>query len=319
MPASSTRDRRAPACALAASIALLLIPFTSAGCGVFRCRQVSDEAVAAARQLSLQGIDCQQRGQWDQAEVHFASAVARCPRDERARCGYAESLWRRGDVQAAVQHMEEGVRLSGHDPARLVQLGEMYRSQGDLHRAGLQAQQAIAADPQLASAWALAGHVQMAEDRRTEALGSFHRALALQEHLPDVQLAVAKIYMQERRPQRALATLQSLAASFPAGQLPVEVLVQEGFALREMGRHQDAATRLAEAAGKSEPTPDLLCELGRTQLLAGESSAARSSAAAGLARNPQHAGCLALASELGGSAQGVIASAGSVIPAARLP
>src|SRR3954469_5769764 len=79
------------------------------GCRVFRSHKISDESIAAARQLSLQGIDAQQRGQWDRAETLFAAAILKCPTDERARYGYAESLWQRGMWPQAVQHMEEAV------------------------------------------------------------------------------------------------------------------------------------------------------------------------------------------------------------------
>src|SRR6266516_3723956 len=120
----------------------ILISFLAAnsGCRTFRPHRVSDESIAAARQLSLQGIDAQQRGHWDRAESLFAAAILKCPSDERARYGYAESLWQRGAWQQAVEHMEEAVRLSGNDPERLVRLGQMYRARGDLVRARRQAE-----------------------------------------------------------------------------------------------------------------------------------------------------------------------------------
>jgi cytochrome c-type biogenesis protein CcmH/NrfG len=126
--------------------------------------------------------------------------------------------------------MEEAVRLSGDDPERVVQLGRMYRSRGDLPRAGEQARRAIAANPQLASAWALQGEVSAAQGNRSEALASFHRALSFQPQYAEVQLAIAGIYEQENRPQRALATLQSLAASFSPGRTPIEVVIRESLA-----------------------------------------------------------------------------------------
>src|SRR5262245_11139867 len=203
MPPISTRDcnmrPRAgeaahPSLHIVRLLACLFIAsvWPAVGCRAFRCQKVSDESVAAARQLSLQGLDAQQRGQWDRAEMLFASAVIQCPRDERARCGYAESLWQRGDCSAAVAHMEEAARLSGHDPERLVQLGQMYHSQGDLVRAGEQARRAIGANPQLASAWALQGEISVAQGNRSEALASFHRALSLQPQFAEVQLAIAE-------------------------------------------------------------------------------------------------------------------------------
>jgi len=278
----------------------------SPGCRVFRSHKVSDENIAAARQLSLQGMDAQQRGQWDRAEILFAAAILKCPSDERARYGYAEALWQRGAWQKAVEHMEEAVRLSGSDPERLVRLGQMYRARGDLARAGRQADAAIAVNGQFAAAWALRGHVLLAQGDSTSALTSFHRALSYEQPLPDVQLAIARIYAQENRPQRVLATLQSLAATYPADQVPQEVLIQQGLALRALGRHQDAVTALVAAAQIGDQSPELLCDLARTQMLAGEAAAARQTLAAALQKTPQHPVCLALANEWNASRPAVI-------------
>lgn len=308
MPPISTRDCCMRPCAGTAELSLPAIPWVAilaaaisltAGCRAFRCAKASDESVAAARQLSLQGLDAQQRGHWDRAEMLFASAVIQCPHDERARCGYAESLWQRGNRNEAISHMEEAARVSGHDPERLVQLGRMYRSQGDLARAGQQARQAIAANPHLASAWALQGEVSAAQGNRSEALASFHRALSCQQQFPEVQLAIASIYEQENRPQRALATLQSLAASFPPGQAPLEVVIRESLALRALGRNQDALQSLAQAAERGNPPADLLYELARTQLALGDETSARLSLATALERDPQHVACRSLAQEIG--------------------
>jgi tetratricopeptide (TPR) repeat protein len=304
MPASSTDCRSLSPRAKGAGrwlLAILCFGLLSqgVGCRAFRCQQVSDEAIAAARQLSLQGLDAQQRGRWDHAESLFAQAIITCPHDERARCGYAQSLWQRGARDIAVTHMEEAVRLSGHDPERLVQLGHMYREQGDLERAGRQAARAIAANGQLASAWALRGEVERAQGERAAALTSFHRALSLQPHFAPVQLAVADIYASENRPQRALATLQALTSTFPAGQAPVELLVKESQVLVSLGRYPDAARTLASAVERGNPSAELLLELARAQAQSGEIAAARLSLGAALARDPQHPGCLALARELG--------------------
>src|SRR5262249_10944988 len=130
--------------------ALLCTIIGISGCRAFRSHKISDESIAAARQLSLQGMDAQHPGQWDRAGTLFATAILRCAVDERARYGYAEALWQRGAHQQAIEQMEEAARLSGNDPERLVRLGQMYRAQGDLTRAGRIADVAVAANGQLA-------------------------------------------------------------------------------------------------------------------------------------------------------------------------
>jgi tetratricopeptide (TPR) repeat protein len=304
MPDRQPYEARSHRCVLAFTVLSLT---ALVGCRAFRCPKASDEAIAAARQLSLQGIDAQQHGRWEQAELAYASACEKCPRDERARFGYAEALWQRGDQEEAVAQMEEAVRLSGHDPERMVQLGNMYLALQRLDQAQAQADRAIGANRQLAGAWALLGKVQHARGSRSDALASFYRALSHQPHIPDVQLAVAQIYAEQNRPQRALTTLQALAEQYPPDQTPADVLIQESFALRQLGRASDAAQRLALAAQRTNPSADLLYELGRTQMQAGDTTAARLTVAAALERDPQHAAALGLSEQL--SAQtGILAA-----------
>jgi tetratricopeptide (TPR) repeat protein len=293
------RARNHPCCAsaFAAGLTVLAMLLTTAGCRSLSCKTATDENISAARQLSLQGMGAQQQGRWDQAETLYASAVTRCPTDERARCGYAESLWQRGAHDEAVSHMEEAVRLSGNDPERRVQLGNMYLSLGQLDRAANLAEAAIIANRQLPGAWALKGDAERARGQMDAAVASYHRALSTQEHYPAVQLALAEIYAQQNRPQRALATLQSLADDFPPGQTPANVLYREGLVLRQLGRYRDAAKAIAAASDK-DPSADLLCELARTHLMAGDPASASLANAAALARDAQHAASLQMRAEL---------------------
>lgn len=286
-------------------VGLALTGAVHCGCRAFRCH-TSDEAVSAARDLSLQGLDAQQKGRVDQAEELFAAAVQRCPQDERARCCYAEILWQRGAQDEAVRHMEEAVRLSGSDPQRRVQLGKMYLVRGHVHQASLQADKAIAANRDSAAAWALHGDVLKAEGLRDQAVASYHRALAIQAHYPQVQMALADLYGQQDRPQRALATLQALADHYPPDAVPSEVSYREGLVLRRLGRHQDAVERLAAAVQRGPANAEMHFELAQTQIAAGDRNAAAASVAAGLALHPNHAGLNRLSSEIG-SREGTVA------------
>jgi tetratricopeptide (TPR) repeat protein len=291
-----TKDLRNRTLALGAC--LLGIALLLPGCRLFRHRGPSDEDIAAARQLSRQGLDAQQRSDWQRAELLFAAAIVKSPNDERAHFGYAESRWRRGDKAAAISSMEEAVRLSGYDPERRVRLGNMYLASGDIERAALQAERAIATNPQLAGAWALRGKTEQAVGAFDEALASYHRALSLDAALADVQIAVADVYAEQDRPQRALATLQSLVDHYPVNQAPPEVLFREGLALRALGRPREAIALLAKAAERSLQRGDVLLELARTQEAAGDVAAARLTLADALRREPRHSGCLAYGEQL---------------------
>lgn len=288
-------------------LSLTVLLAAGSGCRTLRGKKESDETIALTRQLALQGKAAQQKGQWDKAEAHFAEAVKLAPNDERAHCGYAESLWRRGAQEQAVTHMVEAVKLSGNDPERLVQLGQMYLTLNNLPAAMRQADKAIAANKHLASGWALRADVQRVNGQREEALAAYHRALSFQPHYPEVQVAVADLYNQSQRPQRALATLQSLADQFPPGSVPPDVLFRQGLVLKQLGRPQDAAECLA-AAAQRQPSPDLLYELAQTRLLAGDVGNATAAVNGALQLDPAHASALQLRSELTSRQQGLFGS-----------
>ena len=300
-PGSLLRDPRAQTCgpfvAIHCLIAILIGLNCLTGCRSLRCKKESDETIALTRQLSLQGKDAQQKGQWDRAEAYFAEAVQRSPADERARCGFAESLWQRGAQEQAVTHMVEAVKLSGDDPERIVQLGQMYLALNNLPAALRQADKALAANKHLPQAWALKADVQRASGQREDALASYHRALSLQPHFPAAQVAVAELYDGSGRPQRALATLQSLSDQYPPGSVPPDVLFRQGLALKQLGRHQDAADSLA-AAARIQPTPELLVELAHCRLLAGDLGSATLANNGALQIDPYFAAALQLRSEL---------------------
>lgn len=292
--------RGAAACAPAPTVAWLLGLFLlgPSGIGCTYCRNPVGDDVVAARQMSLRGLEAMQRDEWEEAEGLLEKAVQTSPVDERARCRYAETLWRRGARENAIAQMEEAVRLSGNDSRLLVQLGEMHLAHGDLPRASRRAGQAIAADSRSAAAWALRGDVLRKTGNGLDALLCYHRALTYQEHFPHVQLSAAEIYRESGRPQRALSTLELLADQYPPGQEPQEVLLHKGLALRSLGRFEDAADCLATAAKRGEPTVNLLVHLSEAHLLAGDPASASLAINQALARDPRHAAGLQLREQI---------------------
>jgi tetratricopeptide (TPR) repeat protein len=268
---------------------LLLICLVPAmvGCTCLR-RKANDARVVSARQMSLKGIDAMQRGQWDDAEAMFADALHQNPTDERAHHHYAEVMWKRGQCKAAIQHMEESVRLSGGDTTLLVQLGEMYLDQGEVEAAWECAQDAIESNGHLPGAWALRGDVYRRQSNWDAALEAYHHALSEQPHFPHVQLAAAAVYREQNRPQRALATLDSLAAQYRPQETPMELYFQKGLAYKALGRYQEAVTVLSSATAQPETPADWYYHLAEAQQMAGNSASAKLALQAALTRVPNH-------------------------------
>jgi tetratricopeptide (TPR) repeat protein len=253
--------------------------------------------MVASRQIALRGIEASQRGDSASAEMYFSSAIQACPEHDRAHAGYADVLWKRGARDLAIGHMEQAVRLSGGDPDLLVRLGRMHLEQGEHEAAIHRAEQAIRSNRELATAWLLQGDILRERAELDPALASYYRALSLQEHCCEAQLAVADIYLAQGRPQRALATLESLASRFGTGQIPAEVHRRQGVAQKALGRFDEAA-RSFVAAGLPGTSSEWAGELAEAQLLAGELSAARLTVAEGMRHAPDNPKLTRIASEI---------------------
>lgn len=264
---------------------LLICLFCLPGCHTFR-RQPVERDVAASRQLSLQGLEAMQGGRSDEAEELFSQAVKACPRDDRARKRYADALLARGAIDEAIVQMEHAIRLSGDDPILRVELGEIYLMRGDLEYADRLAKETLRDNNQLASAWALQGKVNQRRGDLDEALAAFHRSLSYREHDPELQVQIAQIYRQQSRPLRAYSTLQRLARETPPEEMSADLYALQGLALKELGRHRQAAVHLRDAIALDPNSSELYYHLAETLLLDGDRANAQLTIAQGRERFP---------------------------------
>lgn len=260
---------------------------TLTGCSIWPRKPASDNIILG-RQHSLRGMAALREENYQQAERWFADAVAQNPNDERAWAHYADLLWRRGKRSEGLANMQKAAQLSGGAADYEVRVGEMHFQLGETEVAARHAVSAIQSDMNSADAWALQGDCLRTQGDLQTALARYHRALSLREHFPRVQLAVAEVYNDLRRPQRAAATLAALIDSYPPGQAPQYVLVKQAVSLKDVGR-MDRAVEVLELARQSGPSsPQLLYQLAEAQYLAGDSSHARVTLEESLSADANH-------------------------------
>jgi tetratricopeptide (TPR) repeat protein len=212
-------------------------------------------------------------------------------------------MWNQGLYTEAIEHQQEAVRLSGGDPVLMVRLGEMYLAQGDLDGAKHLAQRVIDSGPESAAAYRLRGDVLRGQNRWREALAAYHRALSIEPDNVDVQMAVAQVYQCNGRPQRALSTLQSLAATYSPGEEPAELLYWQGIAFSALGRHRQAIRQFARAESSGMQSADLQFRLAEANHLAGNASAALSALERAMQLDPHHPQAGRLCEAIQGSLQ----------------
>lgn len=277
---------------------LLLIVVGQIGC---RSLQTSRHTrnLTDARQLSLRGAGLLQQQNYTEAGPLFSEALRHSTADERAQWGMAEVHWQNGDQQQAIQHMSQATILSGRNPDLIVRLGEMHLEAGQLDAAFTQAEAALEINRQHAQAWALRAQVLRQQGQSEQALECYQRALIHNADDTDTRVALAEIYHQLGRPQRALATLDQLADSRPTEAIPAEAWILKGQAFAALGEQPDAQHCLRQAAACSEAgDPELLLKLAELQYRAGDLAEARVCLGRALQQNPQNGRALALQAQL---------------------
>ncbi len=245
-------------------------------------------SLAASRQLCQQGVAALERGQWDAAEKTLSQAVATCPSDPDAHRYYAEALWNRGARKEALAQLEKAQQLPADDAGLAARMAEMRLGLGQNAPALEMAQRAIRLDPRLPAAWVARARVLRAMNRGDDALGDYQRALGASPDDRATQLEMAELYLGLNRPERALATVQSLGQRYSPGDEPPQVLYLEGMSQMALGRFDDASASLSAAAVRGRPTPEILYRLAEARLSAGQVQEAVAAARDALAIDPGH-------------------------------
>jgi tetratricopeptide (TPR) repeat protein len=275
-------------------LSLALIPLLC-GCQTFSKRGPISPEVQSCRQYSAQGIAAIEQGNVAEAESLFAKAIESCPTDAEARRRYAEALWKRGDAAAAMGQLEEAARLAPDNTLLAIRMGEIYLSLDRWENAARAADRAVASDHQNVQAWSLRARAMQAGGNHRQALSDWQRALSLDPRNAYLLEELAQAYRRVGQPERALTAVQALIDTFPPGEESARSLHLQGLALAELGRHDMALVSYEQALDRDGPTPDLLCDLGRTALAVQKFERAHHAAAQALELAPHHAAAQSLA------------------------
>jgi tetratricopeptide (TPR) repeat protein len=194
--------------------------------------------------------------------------------------------------------MREAIRLSGEDPSLAVRLGEMCFEMGRQDEAAKLADEAIAASPHLASAWALRGRIAGAKGQTDEALADVYRGLEYQHDDKTLLYLAAELYRTQGRPDRALGVLEALRDCYPAGDEPQRVLYLQGLAFAALARYDDAVDAYNAALDRERPSAEIYCCLAQAQFMARRPAPAWIALQQALTLEPNHAPSLELARQI---------------------
>ncbi len=257
-------------------ILVLLVSVIAPGCATLRNRNPIDEEVIIARQLSQQGVDARQDGDWTLAEERFRSAIKYCPKDHTARVEYAECLWRRGAADDATKELTKAIELSGGtDVDSIARLGEMLHQMGSKESASRLVDHALTVDPTNSDAWKLHASLLRDKGELDRSLAAYHRALAYAPNDAEVLAATAEIYYAGDRPHRAVAVLERVFSETEMEYAQTRLLHLHGLALAKLKRHDEAVHSLMLARKSvQKPSAGLLADLAESQVANGQVSEA---------------------------------------------
>ncbi|WP_197531162.1 tetratricopeptide repeat protein [Posidoniimonas corsicana] len=247
-----------------------------------------DAAVSRCRQYSCEGVTALEQGDCQQAETLLRRAVEAAPQDADARRHLAETLWARGEQKEAIRHMRVAVTEEPRHASAVCRLGQMEAATGEWKLALSRAQQALHDDPKLSDAWALRGRSHLETGETELAMADLFRALEYAPNDRAVLADLARLYGQQRRPHKRLATVHRLIETFPHGETPVDPLIMEADAYAALGRNDDAAEGLRAAAQRWPQDPVLLCRLAEAEAAAGQQHAAVAAVRQALAVDQNH-------------------------------
>lgn len=242
------------------------------------------------------------RNDLERAEELLAKAVETYAHDPESRSRYAETLWRRGKQNKAMNQLNQAIKLAGDSPDLIAKRAKWRLALGDVNGALQDADQSLQADSRAAGTWLLRARIARAlaapgNDQLKRALADYHQALCLEPANRETlwekaqlhwQLAIANPGVGQAQLQRALVTLQALLETYPHDQEPEEVLYLTGHTYAKLSRHANAARSFDVAARHGRPGGRLLYHLAQSQLLAGDPDEALKNVRRALSLAPQN-------------------------------
>lgn len=247
------------------------------------------------------------QGRFQQAKTFFSNAANDLPDDHRIMANLARSEFQQGNVDQAISIMEQAVERSS-DPALRCELGTMYLDTGRWIAANEHAEKAIQRDRHFSPAWKLKGKLAAAKSDHQRALQLYQRSLAYEAESDEIQMLIAKTYMQLEQPMRALSATETLLSRHPPDRQPETAIIAKSAALLAMEQHPAAIDVLRTASTRPDCSKEIFFELGKAHVAAGQPLQAQLALARGKRHFPDEELFTQLASTLIGAPAAEIAA-----------
>ncbi|MDF3933330.1 tetratricopeptide repeat protein [Pseudomonas citronellolis] len=208
-----------------------------------QARQLLCREPRNAEAQHLLGVACMQQGKLDEARTHFIWALA-LREDPDYHLNLALTLQRLGDDAAALQSLQQVLRLAPDNVQAANNLANLYAKRGDTAQAEQALRQALAHRPGYALACQNLGILLRGQRRLAEAETLLRQALALTPGSATAVIELAALLRETGRLDNAEALLRQAAAGVPPAP---QVLVELALLLEQRKRYGEAITLLHRA------------------------------------------------------------------------
>ncbi len=256
-----------------------------------------------SRSFMHAGDSAMKTGHYVIAIEQFQQAAELTPDDPVIFERLSESNWELGYQTRAINQMARAVQASDYDASLLYKLANLNFQYGDMQHALEAVNHSIVRDSQLIEARVLRGEIYAEQGASSKALEDLHFVLGILdeddiERQVEMQMKVAKIYIQQQRFQNVL----SIVTTIPITRIDDEQLIQvyqiHSLALQQLGRFKDAQEKLELALKLGGPQIETYYRLAEVHAAANNMPDAVLAIQQTLALSPKHQRALQLSQRI---------------------
>lgn len=215
----------------------------------------------------LLGALCGQEGDLDQALTHFTEAVRLAPESEEANIGLGNVHRLRNEPEDAAASYRRALAINADSSAAHYSLGLVLRHFGDFGAAAEHLRRAFSLSPDFAEAAKECAHCQIHLGAHEAAIEVLTEALEAHPTAGELHAALGLAYQKLHRPQLALQCYEE-ARSF--GHSGAEFFNDLGYVLQELGRLPEALSCYEQAIALQPDFPIARFYRALARLLTGD-------------------------------------------------
>ena len=272
-------------------VLIAAIAFVIAASGCRMVQRTNMKSLETAQRYFSQADYAMRGGNRDEAESLARQALQKNPGSDESRILYARTLWDKGDRQGAIKVLYPASLRQDASAEVLLEISQMFLAMSDLTNARYSIGKCVMKYPTNPDIWRLRAQYFEKKGNPEQAWADLHHSLSLDSSQHSVRLELARSYLKNNQPQRALESTQYVLSNAPTGDEPLDAFVIEGEAFYALERYAQAEDSFKIVVNRAPSNPDAYFYLASVQEKLGKYSDALATADVGLRLQPNHAGC----------------------------